>query len=185
MKTSIAKLCPEFNMHRMVTQYTNGYYLAAHGRYLRLAAEDSAKARQLAGWLGKVEGAWPRLAVESVAKGEPEITLGDPVHISARVALNGLNPEDVTVEVVSGRVDAHGEVLDPVVIAMQPSGPVNSGSCSFGAVLQTSTRSGLHGYAIRVLPKHPDSVSPFLPNLISWASGSSLSAERSATAGGD
>jgi len=36
MKASIAILCPEFNMHRMVKQYTNEYYMVAHNRYLDL-----------------------------------------------------------------------------------------------------------------------------------------------------
>ena len=33
MKTSIIRLCPEFNMHRMVIQYANGYYLSVHCRH--------------------------------------------------------------------------------------------------------------------------------------------------------
>ena len=31
--------------------------------------------------------------------------------------------------------------------------------------------SGLHGYTVRVLPHHPNLVTPFLPGLIAWASG--------------
>ena len=58
MKTSIAKLCPEFNMHRMVKQYAEAYYLVTHGRYLNLSAEESVRARRLAEWLTKVEAAW-------------------------------------------------------------------------------------------------------------------------------
>jgi hypothetical protein len=30
-------------------------------------------------------------------------------------------------------------------------------------------RSGLRGYAIRLLPNHPDAVTPFMPGLILWA----------------
>jgi len=29
--------------------------------------------------------------------------------------------------------------------------------------------SGLHGYTVRVVPKHADLTSPFLPGLIVWA----------------
>ncbi len=30
-------------------------------------------------------------------------------------------------------------------------------------------RSGLHGFTVRALPRHPDSIAPFLPGLIVWA----------------
>jgi starch phosphorylase len=30
--------------------------------------------------------------------------------------------------------------------------------------------SGLHGYSIRVIPSHPDLISPFEPGLVTWAS---------------
>ena len=33
MKSSIARLCPEFDMQRMAMQYAEEYYLAAHRRY--------------------------------------------------------------------------------------------------------------------------------------------------------
>jgi len=77
MKASIAILCPEFNMHRMVKQYTNEYYMVAHNRYLDLGAEDGSKAKALKAWLSRVEAAWPRLRVESVEDGVHEVDLGD------------------------------------------------------------------------------------------------------------
>jgi starch phosphorylase len=170
MKSSIATLCPEFNMHRMVKQYADGYYLVAHRRYLSLDAEDSGKARRLAAWLGKVETAWPTVHMDSVTNDTSEIRLGDQIVVSARVDLNTLSPEDVTVQVVMGWVDADGDIKNPVVIPMQSSGKDESGANLFRAVVKPSTRTGLHGYSIRVLPQHPDLISSFLPKLIAWAS---------------
>ncbi len=97
--------------------------------------------------------------------------------MSARVTLNSLSPEDVAVEVVTGLVGADDEIKDPVVVPMRPSKQDGPGSYLFQAVVQPSTRSGLHGYAIRVLPKHVDSISPFVPGLITWARASSPIAE--------
>jgi starch phosphorylase len=170
MKTSIAKLCPEFNMHRMVKQYAEEYYLVTHGRYQNLRADDSARARSLADWLSRVESAWPLLSVDSVKNETTEIRLGDEVLVSARVALNGLAPEDVAVQVVSGSVDASGEITNPVTIGMHPSGRDESGSERFQAVLKPSAKTGLHGYSIRILPKHPDLICSFVPGLITWTS---------------
>jgi starch phosphorylase len=92
--------------------------------------------------------------------------------VSARVTLHALSPDDVAVEVVTGLVGADDEIKDPLVVPMQPAGRDGSGSYLFQTVVQPSARSGLHGYAIRVLPKHMDSVSPFLPGLIKWAQAS-------------
>ena len=39
MKTSIAKLCPEFNMQRMAMQYAEESYLVAHRRFRNLSAD--------------------------------------------------------------------------------------------------------------------------------------------------
>jgi starch phosphorylase len=172
MKTSIAKLCPEFNMHRMVKQYAEAYYLVTHSRYLNLRAQDSLRARGLADWLTRVEAAWPLVRVDSVKNDVAEVRLGDQILLSARVALNGLTPEDVAVQVVSGSVDAGGEITNPMTIGMQPSGRDDSGSERFRAVLKPSAKTGLLGYSIRVLPKHPDLISSFLPGLITWTAPS-------------
>jgi glycogen phosphorylase len=168
MKTSIAKLCPEFNMHRMVKQYAEAYYLVTHSRYMNLNAEESVRTRRLADWLTKIEAAWPSLRVDSVKNEISEIRLGDQIQLSARVALNALTPEDVSVEVVSGAIDAGGEILNPGTIPMQPKGKDGSGADLFQAVLTPSTQTGMHGYSIRILPRHPDLISPFLPGLITW-----------------
>ncbi len=170
MKTSIAKLCPEFNMHRMVMQYTDEYYLAAHRRRQVLNRDNAAKAKGLAAWRKKVEQAWPRICVESIQHGISEIGLDQEVLVSARVFLDALKPEDVAVQVLSGGVDASGEIKNPSVVLMDSYEQEGAGKFVFQTMLRPDGRSGLHGYAIRVLPRHCDSSTMFLPGLITWAS---------------
>src|SRR5208282_5446381 len=168
-KSSIAMLCPEFNMHRMVKQYTNEYYLVAHNRFRELSAQNGAKAMQLAAWLSKVENAWPRLRIDSVDESAPELALGASLELSAKVFLDTLTPEDVTVESVVGRVRADGELTDIVTCRMQSRPSDSTGSYVFHSLVQPTTRSGMYGFAIRVLPRHVHSLTPFLPGLILWA----------------
>jgi starch phosphorylase len=177
MKTSISKLCPEFNMQRMAMQYAEEAYLTANRRFRNLSAGSAARARGVAAWLRKVETEWPRLSVESIGEGVSEIRLGEEVLVSAKVTLNSLSPEEVEVQVLTGLVDSEGNLKDPIVIPMRLSERDNSGAYLFQTVVQPSARSGLHGYAIRLLPKHADSVSPFLPGLVKWAQASSPVAE--------
>ena len=169
MKSSIAKLCPEFNMHRMAMQYAREYYVVAHQRHAKMLAEDLAKAKELAAWVVRVQRGWPEISVESVGEVASEIRLGDEVVISAKVMLKALAPEDVAVELLTGLVGSDDEIKDPVVVPMRPSGQDASGCHLFQTVVHPTIRSGMHGYAIRVLPRHVDSISPFLPGLITWA----------------
>jgi glycogen phosphorylase len=169
MKTSLATLCPEFNMHRMVMQYATEYYLVAHRRSQHLSAQNAVKARHLAAWLARIQAAWPQISVESTTEIPSEISFGGELPVSASVALNGLDPDDVTVQVISGHVNGDGEMVDIDVLRMDPAGRDPSGNSRFQALLQPSRRSGLHGYAIRVLPRNPDAVSPFIPGLVKWA----------------
>lgn len=85
MKSSIARLCPVFNMHRMVKEYTNGNYLAAHQRYLGISDQAAARTRRLASWLTKLEEAWPCLRLESLDDGVSAVALGNPMKVSVRV----------------------------------------------------------------------------------------------------
>jgi starch phosphorylase len=169
MKASIAVLCPEFNMHRMIKQYTNEYYLVAHNRYRELSAEGGSKAKALTGWLYRVEAAWPRLRVESVEDSVLEVDLGGQVKLAARVFLDSLTPEDVVVESMMGRVNADGELTDLAATPMQAGQQSSPGNYHFQCSVQPKARSGLYGYAIRVLPRHPSALSSFLPGLILWA----------------
>jgi glycogen phosphorylase len=177
MKNSITKLCPEFNMQRMAMQYAEQSYLTANRRFWNLSANNAARARAVSAWLRKVETEWPRLSVESAGEGVSEIRLGEEVLVSAKVTLNSLSPEDVEVQVLWGLVDANGELKDPIVVPMRLSERVAGGAYLFQTVIQPSARSGLHVYAIRLLPKHADSVSAFLPGLIKWAPVSTPVAE--------
>jgi starch phosphorylase len=173
MKTSIMRLCPEFNMHRMVIQYANEYYLSAHRRHLRLQADNASHARDLAAWRARIEAAWPRLAVKDVSSDLGEVNLDNELKISARVFLDALTPEDVSVQILTGRVDARGEIISPEITAMESFENEGNGCYGFHASLQT-TKSGFFGCAIRILPNHPDAVTPFMPLLITWASESSV-----------
>jgi starch phosphorylase len=140
-------------------------------------AEGKAKARDLAAWLSRVEREWPGIQVESAGEVSSEVRLGDDVFVSAKVTLKGLSSEDVAVEVVTGPVGARGEIKNPVIVPMIASAQDGTGAYLYNTVIQTSARSGLHGYAIRVLPRHVDAVSSYLPGLITWAPASTPVAE--------
>src|SRR5208283_3325217 len=168
MKNSITHLCPEFNMRRMVMQYAGGYYLVAHRRHQLLQASHATRAKEFAAWRRHLEAAWPHLRIESLPTASSEVALGEELIVSAKVFLDTLTPDDVVVQILEGRLDARGEIQEPAVTTMHPQDGASSGSVLFRTALHSS-RSGLRGYAIRLLPNHPDAVTPFMPGLILWA----------------
>lgn len=94
------------------------------------------------------------------------------MQLSARVFLDVLTPDDLVVESVLGRVSGNGEIGEFATTPMQPCGPGENGRYDFQCVLQPKGQSGLYGYAVRVLPRHPYALSRFLPGLIVWAAKS-------------
>jgi glycogen phosphorylase len=175
MKSSISPLCPQFNMHRMAMQYADEYYLATHRRHRQLQADNASRARNLAAWRGHIESVWPRLELKSVSSNIGEVNLGNEIQISARIFLDSLTPQDVSVQILSGRVDAGGEIISPQITSMDAGENEGNGCYQFHASLLTA-KSGFFGYAIRILPNHPDAVTPFIPLLITWATASSVAA---------
>jgi len=168
MKSSMELLCPQFCMHRMVMQYADEYYLATHRRFCNLHRENAVRARNLAAWKRRVESSWPRVQVRAVPLSSAEVELGREVSIAAEVSLDALAPEDVSVQLVTGRVDVQGELQDRVLFPMDCEGRQPSGAYLFRTAWSPS-KSGLCGYAIRVLPKNADAVGPLWPPLIAWA----------------
>jgi hypothetical protein len=52
---------------------------------------------------------------------------------------------------------------------MEPCGPATDGVLAYRTRVTASGTSGEHGLTVRVVPHHPDLVTPFIPGLITWA----------------
>ena len=178
MKSSIAHLCPVFNMQRVVREYASDFYMTAHERHASLSADGMARGRALAGWVSRMRGAWSQVRVESVeALREGELAVGGSIRVKAWIRLGTLTPDEVAVELYMGRVSAAGDITDAVAAPMSLSAPGGDGG---PLVFETADvavgKSGLHGYTVRVLPFHRDEPSGFIPGLIAWADSSVLRA---------
>ncbi len=170
MKSSIAHLCPLFNMQRVVREYASDFYITAHERYSSLTADGMARARSLAAWVSRMRGAWGQVRVEHVeAQGATELAVGGEMRVRARIRLGPLAPEEVAVELYMGRINAAGEIIGAVAVPMKKSDQSGDGLAVFETEGVPVRKSGLHGYTVRVLPFHPDEANIFLPGLITWA----------------
>ncbi|HYK88099.1 MAG TPA: alpha-glucan family phosphorylase, partial [Acidobacteriota bacterium] len=173
MKASIGTLCHFFNTHRMVREYTERFYLNAHALHRQLLADGASRAKALADWKARVRKAWPGIRISLLEVSLPKaISVGELITYRARVDSGALKPEDLVVELCLGRVNASGEIEEPISIAMRPV-KKEGDSYVYEATEVPCTGSGLNGYTARVLPHHPDLHGRFLPGLIHWADAKS------------
>ncbi len=170
IKSCIGALCYFFNTNRMVREYTERFYLRADERYHDLAADGATRAKALANWMKKVRQAWPQIRLELVDHTLPdEIPTGDKVRIEARVQAGSLTPDDLSVELYLGKLNADGEIVEAVATQMEPVRK-SGGWHIYQAEVTPGAGSGLHGYTARILCRHPDLQTPLVPGLITWAS---------------
>ncbi len=172
MKSSIGTLSYSFNTQRMVKDYTDDFYSAAHERCQNLIADGAVRARALAVWLSRLQRGWANLSVEAIeALHGSDLPVGSNIHVRTRVRLGHITPDEVSVELYLGRLNADGEIIDAVATPMQPAGQTAEGVYMFEAKEVPCRGSGKSGYTVRVLPFHRDESKPFLPGLIRWADG--------------
>jgi starch phosphorylase len=113
---------------------------------------------------------WSKVRVESVtADSLDEVRVNSEIKAQAEVSLGALTPDDVSVELYVGLVDADGEITGARAIPMRPVSDGGAGRYRFEVSSVACCRSGLHGFTVRALPRHPDLGVSFPPGLIVWA----------------
>jgi starch phosphorylase len=169
VRHTLTTLRPQVQATRMVREYVEDWYLPAARAASRIATDDFAPAKDLAAFRARLNAAWPSVEVTGVdASGLPDTpVVGAQMTVRAKVALAGLEPSDVAVEAVVGRVDETDELGDTVTVPMKHVGPVEGGPGEtvvageerFEATVQLP-HAGLTGYTVRVLPANPLLASP-------------------------
>jgi starch phosphorylase len=174
MKASIKILAPTFSGDRMVKQYAECFYMPAADHYRRMGVDGFAEARSLAAWKERVREVWPGVKITAIdedgaaidGRGGQEIAVGEQVPVTARVDLAGLEPSDVVVEALHSTLAPDGSLRTGRRVQLELVGNEDGHYLYRGAV--PAKTSGLHGYAVRVLPCHDDVLVPHELPLIAW-----------------
>jgi starch phosphorylase len=155
VKKSLRFVSAHFNCQRMVHEYRSQLYEPAHRAYEGIMRDQFHPARERAKWQRKVNESWERVAfVDSTLESAGAVVTGSPVPLRARVDLAGLDPQDVRVEAVVGRVGAHGELEETQVLTLAPLEQQGT-IFLFGRDFAPFT-TGRLGYSLRVSPNHYD-----------------------------
>jgi glycogen phosphorylase len=155
---TFAGLGPRAQAARMVREYVETLYVPAARASRALADAPGqvpfAAARDLAAWKHRVRAAWTDVKIEHIEAGDGERGPGEWLPVRASVALGKLSPEDVTVEVVSGRVTDEEDIVEPEAHPMTPNGAAaGEGTVRYAGEARLG-RPGPFGYTVRVVPCH-------------------------------
>ncbi|HSK28221.1 MAG TPA: alpha-glucan family phosphorylase [Jiangellales bacterium] len=153
VRHTLSTLGPKVQATRMVRDYVEQLYLpaAASGR----ALDDGwAEATALAAWKARLREHWDAVRVEHVdSEGGDGFALGGMLRLRVFVALGVLEPSDVDVQVVDGRVDETDELRDPRSTSLRPVERYEGGRWRFEGEVGLD-RTGPVGYTVRVVPRH-------------------------------
>ena len=167
MKEAIRTVAPAFSMRRMIKDYVRDLYIPALSLGRKMDAEDYAQARRLADWKARIRAGWGDVAIRIEGPREGQIAIGQPIQLTAAVRLGSLQPDDVRVQVVTGR-DEDGVTRDMRVIEMERSGKPQDGAYRYRAELEPDA-SGSLIYGARVIPYHAGLAHPLDMGMARWA----------------
>ncbi|HSW46855.1 MAG TPA: alpha-glucan family phosphorylase [Phycisphaerae bacterium] len=169
MKSSMQSCCPVFSTSRMVREYAERFYLPAAERWHRFTQDGYQITRDVAAWRRKVIERWDDVQINSVEADLPEVAMvGNQLPVKAQVRLGSLDPKEVSVELYYGPLDARG------LITLGSSSPLHcegkngsADSYNYTGVIPCEY-SGHYGYALRILPHHPEMAARYHVGLVRW-----------------
>jgi glycogen phosphorylase len=160
---TLRTLGPKAQATRMVREYTTELYrpAAVSSRALIDGTDGPfAGAAALAAWKQRVTKAWPGVRIEHVESHDGEQHPGARLAVRAGVALGELSPQDVTVEVLSGRTGDDDEIADPARTKLTLESQPGADSVAWYSGVAVLGQPGPFGYTVRVLPSHPQLSAP-------------------------
>jgi starch phosphorylase len=151
VKRSIAELAPVFSTARMVQEYTTSSYMPAAVGYQRLAESGLEKAKAALEWRDRIRANWREVRINQVKDTlSVPAKIGSTFKVIADVQLGSLTPADVRVEALLGKIGPNRELIHPEVFELKP------GEAGKYEAELTCGSTGHRGYAVRILPSHPD-----------------------------
>jgi starch phosphorylase len=165
-KQSIASIMPRFNMHRMLTEYVGDFYAPAAEQWRKYAGENFAGAHLVADWKAHIRAAWPGVRLRRVDQPVARLRYGCSLRFEVAVQLNGLAPDDLTVEMVFGRPnDLH--IGKTKRFALGHVRALEGGEHLYAREL-TPEQCGKIEYRVRAFPQHDLLTHPFEMGMMVW-----------------
>ena len=167
VKASIKTLAPQFSTARMVHDYTTKFYMPAAVGFEHLVSDSLAGAKAALDYKQRVRASWGQVKVVHVSHTDGQVkALGGEICVSADVALGSLSPDDVTVQLVVGKIGPNRDLVETQVLSMNHVGSSES-LHKFEGTMKCD-RPGHQGYTVRIVPNNANIVVPHELPLVRW-----------------
>ena len=157
VKNSIAQIAPHYTMKRQLDDYYSKFYCKQAKRFHALAANDNAKAKEIAAWKEEVVAKWDSIEIVSCDKVEElkkgDIESGKEYTITYVIDEKGLN-DAVGLELVTTYTTADGKQH---VYSVEPFSVIKKeGDLYTFQVVHSLSNAGSFKVSYRMFPKNPD-----------------------------
>ena len=157
VKNSIAQIAPHYTMKRQLDDYYSKFYCKLAKRFQTLAANDYAKAKEIAAWKEDVVAKWDSIEIVSCDKVEElkngDIESGKEYTITYVIDEKGLN-DAVGLELVTTYTTADGKQH---VYSVEPFSVVKKeGDLYTFQVKHSLSNAGSFKVSYRMFPKNPE-----------------------------
>lgn len=159
IKRSITSVCPEFNSHRMVSDYVEHSYVPCATTSEVLMKNDFSLLKEMVAWKKRITKDWPSLKIVGVTVDNQSNAIKDhKIDISVTLNVAGHNPDELKVEILHGPINTYDEFKVRHVTVLDKFRHVeNNGDFVYSGQIPL-LYSGLYGYAVRITP-----YAPYLP----------------------
>lgn len=157
IKNTFAQVSPNFTTARMIRDYQDRFYKPQAERSARLIASDYKLAKEIAVWKSGVSSVWDQIEVKNVQITDGitnVLKIGEVYPARVVVDIKSLKSEDLSVEMVITETGKDGQ---PNLIECLPfSVEKTEGQVITYKLDLNLMNAGAFGYAIRIVPNHPE-----------------------------
>ncbi|GIX28077.1 MAG: alpha-glucan phosphorylase [Burkholderiales bacterium] len=167
-KRSIASILPRFNSVRMVGEYVQRFYAPAARQGAAYAENRFESARAIAAWKSRVRRAWPGVRLQRLDTGPKRIQFGSRLTFKVVMHPNGLEPDDVVVELLIGRTSKADRLSEYERFRFRPEGAADDPNQYLYTLDLEPSLCGKLNYMIRAYPCHPLLTHPLEMGMMVW-----------------
>ncbi len=168
MKESMKISLLQFSGRRMVEEYAKRFYLPAARSKKDLLKNEAAEAKRFVSQLERLRSEWQHLRIEPPNRAqEGPFRIGESIHVTTRVHLGKLRPEDVDVELYYGIVKSFESLSGSKAALMSVEKELGDGDYLYRGEFACE-HAGRFGFTARIMPR-ADFWIQNRPGFITWA----------------
>lgn len=153
MKASIKTVGGIYNTGRMLVDYLNKLYMPQVNRYNNLKDNIDSITNYLS-WEQDLKSKWSLIKITPTSQlDDLSVNAGNDINMKCNVFLNGIDPNNVTVEVYCGKLDEQGKMTDSLYKEMSLTNTIGESNYEYSSNIVIDD-GGNYGYTFRILPKH-------------------------------